>query len=139
MTETLLSARDVMTILSVSRTTLWRLCKSGALPMPTKLGRANRWRTADVEAYVAEKIAATTPMRPRQLTKKEKAAQIAAYAHAPRRKRRDHSAVIVDSDGLTADPLRINSDHHPNALSEQDRARLEGRLNGGGSALRWRL
>lgn len=155
MSETLFRANDVCELLSCSRTTLWRMTRNGHLPMPTRIGRSNYWRAGDIEEFISARVAATPPKRPRRLSKREQAQQIAAYAHAPRRKRRDPSAVILDDDAGTADggqldhdplPRRtsgdelINSNYFANDLDEADRAWLEERLRGGGSStLRWRL
>lgn len=49
----LLSAQTLAQRLAVSVRTLWRLRSSGKLPEPIRLGGAVRWRTADVDAWVA--------------------------------------------------------------------------------------
>lgn len=161
MSETLFRSKDVCELLSCSRVTLWRMTRNGLLPIPTRIGRSNYWRAGDIHDFIAEKVAATPPKRPRRLSKREQAAQIAEHAREPkRRKGRDNSAVIPDSAAVTADSadggpldlnpqpsrtrnggdLRINGDYFANDLSEADRARLDQRLRGGGaSTLRWRL
>lgn len=32
----------------ISRVTYWRYCKTGAAPMPVKIGRSNFWRVGDL-------------------------------------------------------------------------------------------
>ena len=49
----LLSAQTLAKRLAVSVRTLWRLRSSGKLPEPVRLGGAVRWRTADIDAWVA--------------------------------------------------------------------------------------
>jgi prophage regulatory protein len=49
----LLDAAAVAKRLGVSKATVWRLRDSGRLPQPIKVGSLTRWRTADVEAWVA--------------------------------------------------------------------------------------
>ena len=49
----LLSAQTLAKRLAVSLRTLWRLRSSGKLPEPVRLGGAVRWRTADIDAWVA--------------------------------------------------------------------------------------
>lgn len=50
----LLTDREVAGLLSISRRTVWRLTSTGELPKPIKLGRASRWRRADLEAFISE-------------------------------------------------------------------------------------
>ena len=95
----LLTTKDVMKWLRLSRTSVWRLVQAGKLASPMKVGDRNRWTEAAVNAYVQAQLDAAPRMRPRRPFKREQAHQIAAYAHAPRRKRRDYSAVIVDQPG----------------------------------------
>lgn len=47
---------DVMVaeLLSLSRRTVWRLVPIGELPQPIKIGRASRWRYADIRDCVEE-------------------------------------------------------------------------------------
>lgn len=49
----LVSAQTLAKRLGVSVRTLWRLRGAGKLPSPVRLGGAVRWRTADIEAWVA--------------------------------------------------------------------------------------
>lgn len=46
-----LTDRDLAARLNVSRSFVWKLHSQGRLPMPIKLGRACRWRLADIEAW----------------------------------------------------------------------------------------
>ncbi len=42
--DTLISLRSVLPMIQVSRTTLWRMIKSGQFPQPIRVGtRLNRW------------------------------------------------------------------------------------------------
>ena len=50
-----LGMREVLALLSVSRSTLNRWIQDGAFPRPVKLGkRAVRWRRADIEHWLKE-------------------------------------------------------------------------------------
>jgi excisionase family DNA binding protein len=55
--KSLLSIKDVASILSISTTTVWRHAKAGVIPAPIKIGGSTRWRKADVE----ELLELTTP------------------------------------------------------------------------------
>lgn len=55
--EPLLTVNDVLSALAVSRATLYRLVAAGELPL-LKLGRATRFRTEDVRAYVDRRLEA---------------------------------------------------------------------------------
>ena len=46
--EPLLKVDDLERLLRVDRRTIDRLCKSGKLPSPLKLGGSNRWRPEDI-------------------------------------------------------------------------------------------
>ena len=51
----LLTAKQVCKTLSMSKTSLWRLVKSGRFPKPLKFGpRATRWRLDEVNAAIAQ-------------------------------------------------------------------------------------
>ena len=44
---------EVCSALGISRTTLWRWCRSGRFPEPVQLGtRFTCWRASDVEAWL---------------------------------------------------------------------------------------
>lgn len=46
-------ANEVIERTKLSRTTIWRLIKSGSFPKPSKLGKTRLiWRTAAVEAWI---------------------------------------------------------------------------------------
>lgn len=49
----MLSAQMLAKRLAISVRTLWRLRSAGKIPPPIRLGGAVRWRTADIEAWVA--------------------------------------------------------------------------------------
>jgi len=58
--ERLLSAKDLAEILGCSQRSIWRLCSSGRLPSPVRLGpRLVRWRAKDVERWLGS-LADTT-------------------------------------------------------------------------------
>ena len=52
----ILRTRDVLALLGISRTTLWRRVQSGDFPAPVRLGgkgsRAVGWRREDVERWM---------------------------------------------------------------------------------------
>ena len=49
----IIRAAEVVEMLAISRTTLWRLIKAGKFPPPLKLSvRARGWRLSDVEAWL---------------------------------------------------------------------------------------
>mgnify|MGYP000064800983 CR=1 FL=1 len=43
-----MTATEVMMVLSISATTLWRHVKSGELPKPFYVGKRRYWRHADI-------------------------------------------------------------------------------------------
>lgn len=49
----LLTAEDVAERLGISTRTLWRMCRGGRCPQPLRLGGNTRWRSADIERWVA--------------------------------------------------------------------------------------
>ena len=53
MTEPLLTYKDVGRLLQVSRVKIWTMIRDGEFPEPMRLGRARRWRTTDVDAWIA--------------------------------------------------------------------------------------
>jgi len=55
--DALLDVRDVGTLVSRSRASLWRDVKSGRLPQPIAIGGAKRWRVEDVRAYLKGDVA----------------------------------------------------------------------------------
>ena len=56
--EQYLSIREVIAVLRVSRSTLWRWVKQGLFPKPVRLGpKAVRWRESDIAAWNRERAA----------------------------------------------------------------------------------
>ena len=51
--DPLLTGQDLVGILHVNRHTVWRMCQTGRLPKPLKIGRHNRWIAADVDVEQA--------------------------------------------------------------------------------------
>jgi excisionase family DNA binding protein len=49
----LLKADEVAGLLSIGRSTLWRLVSAGQVPSPLHVGRAARWRRGELEAWLA--------------------------------------------------------------------------------------
>jgi len=57
MYETILKTRDICTRLRISRTTFWRLRRSGEFPQPTRVGAYLRgWKESDFELWLDEKF-----------------------------------------------------------------------------------
>ncbi len=53
MSEEMLTRAQVLKVLGVSRTTLWRWQAAGEFPSPLRLGDATfRWRRAEIEAWL---------------------------------------------------------------------------------------
>ena len=50
----LINASDVARMLSISKTTLWRLPASGRLPRPLRIGGSVRWRITDIRAWIED-------------------------------------------------------------------------------------
>ena len=47
---------EVIRVLGVARSTLWRWCKAGTFPRPVKLAeRAVAWRRSDVERWIEDR------------------------------------------------------------------------------------
>jgi predicted DNA-binding transcriptional regulator AlpA len=61
---TLLSQREAATLLHLSERTLERFRVSGTGPKFIRLGRSIRYRLADIEAFIASRIVASTSERP---------------------------------------------------------------------------
>lgn len=49
----LLRVRDVAERLRLSQRTIFKLRATGELPAPVRIGRALRWRAADIAAWIA--------------------------------------------------------------------------------------
>lgn len=58
--DALLPLREVVRISGISRSEIWRRCKSGAFPQPTRdLGpHCTRWSQSEVQAWVRARLAA---------------------------------------------------------------------------------
>lgn len=52
MQSELLTVRDLSAELKVSSRQCWKLLSSGRLPLPVRLGRSVRWRSADIARFV---------------------------------------------------------------------------------------
>jgi len=63
-----LPAAEVAKLLGISERHLWSLNSSGRLPQPVRLGRAVRWRTDELRAW----LAAGAPERSRWETMRER-------------------------------------------------------------------
>jgi predicted DNA-binding transcriptional regulator AlpA len=50
---TLLRVRDVASKLAVDVRQVWKLVADGRFPAPLKISRSSRWRSADVDAWIA--------------------------------------------------------------------------------------
>ena len=50
--DRLLTVGQVAERLSLSARTVWKLCSSGELPPPLKIGGARRWRESDISRYI---------------------------------------------------------------------------------------
>lgn len=72
-TETLLKLSDVLSILAISRTTLWRRVQDGSLPGPLKIAGVMRWRRSEVMAALEDASAQRRPVK-RKLTPPARAA-----------------------------------------------------------------
>jgi predicted DNA-binding transcriptional regulator AlpA len=47
----LMTLKDLMTELKLSRSTIYRIIKCNGFPPPYKIGRSTRWLKKEVEAY----------------------------------------------------------------------------------------
>ena len=61
MSEQLLTYPEACQKLHVSRTHLWQMVKEGQLPEPIRLGRARRFRAADIDALIRRLAGAPQP------------------------------------------------------------------------------
>ncbi len=56
--KVLLDAIDLQAILGISRTTLWRITKTGEFPQQIKITKnLTRWHRAEVDQWIADKAA----------------------------------------------------------------------------------
>ena len=53
----LLSVKEVAVTLGIGVSTVWRQLDLGQFPKPIKIGRATRWRKADIEAIYTPEAA----------------------------------------------------------------------------------
>lgn len=51
MISRMISMRELMSICSISRTSIYRMIESGELPKPTHVGVSPRWFESDIEAW----------------------------------------------------------------------------------------
>lgn len=58
----MIDVREVATILKVSTRSVWRLVARGELPAPIRVGRAARWRVAQIEAWIDARTSDTEAM-----------------------------------------------------------------------------
>jgi predicted DNA-binding transcriptional regulator AlpA len=54
--EPLLTMKDLEDLLRVHRRTISRLCKSGRLPAPIKIGASNRWKLSEINKVLGQAI-----------------------------------------------------------------------------------
>lgn len=52
--DRLLKVRDVLSILNISRSSLYVGMRDGSLPKPIKIGRSARWKASVIDALVRE-------------------------------------------------------------------------------------
>ncbi|MDR1535998.1 MAG: helix-turn-helix domain-containing protein [Planctomycetota bacterium] len=52
--EQLITGREFAAKLKVNLTTVYRFVSSGRAPRPIKLGGATRWRTVEIDAWIAK-------------------------------------------------------------------------------------
>lgn len=50
----LIDVNEVARLLHIGARTLWRFRDMGKIPAPIKIGRAVRWRAADISAWIAD-------------------------------------------------------------------------------------
>lgn len=61
MASNYLSDQDLADRFGICRTSVWRWLERGMLPQPVRLGpNTTRWRLADIEAFEAQRLAATS-------------------------------------------------------------------------------
>lgn len=51
----LLRPRDVATLLAISVRGVWRLASKGEIPPPVKIGNSTRWRSSDLDSFIAQR------------------------------------------------------------------------------------
>ena len=55
--DRLIKTRDVLTILGVSRSTLYNMIRIGTFPPPLKQGMHSRWLKSDADMYLKARVA----------------------------------------------------------------------------------
>lgn len=57
--KTLLRVAEVSEMLSISKSSVWRLTKSGILPQPLKISeRTTAWRLSDIQDFINSRMGA---------------------------------------------------------------------------------
>jgi len=57
--DRLLRVKDVSEIVSMGRSTIYRLVKKNQFPRPVKRGRSTFWRESDIQRYISSLSAAS--------------------------------------------------------------------------------
>ena len=73
-TPLLIGDRALAHLLSIGRSTLWRLIAAGKIPEPTKLGRRRLWHRGEIECWAA---AGCPPLREWQAIRATKRLRVA--------------------------------------------------------------
>lgn len=50
----LVSAKEMLPLLPIKRSTLWKWVKMGTFPSPVKVNSLTRWRVEEVDAWLAQ-------------------------------------------------------------------------------------
>lgn len=53
MSKKLLTSKEVCSLYSISRATLWRRLKAGQIPAPTKINSRNYWLSEQVSEHIS--------------------------------------------------------------------------------------
>ncbi|WP_204353376.1 helix-turn-helix transcriptional regulator [Tritonibacter mobilis] len=48
----LIDVKEVCRVVSLSRSQIYALMREGAFPAPVKVGRASRWRVAEIDKWI---------------------------------------------------------------------------------------
>ncbi|MGD9854065.1 MAG: helix-turn-helix transcriptional regulator [Planctomycetaceae bacterium] len=70
-TARLLTVLEVARMLGMSTRSVWRLAKQNRCPLPLKLGRSTRWRTAEIEIWIEQGCPRTPDDVERKTTRSE--------------------------------------------------------------------
>ena len=112
MEDRLLRRREVEEITALSRSTIYRMVKTGQFPQPVKIGsRAVRWRLSDINAWIDSR----TSMRPQMWSPSP-----VQFGHQSRSPIRVWRRYILRSAGHVVGPLL----HKVSAAFEQIRSRV---------------